>query len=335
MAILGQNGKVTLADHAKAMDPEGNIADVVELLSQTNELLPDMVWLEGNLPTGHQTTVRTGLPTAIWRKLYQGVPASKSTRARVTDTCGMLETRAEIDKDVVELNGNSAQFRMSEGYAFLEAMNQEMATAMFYGDADLDPEKITGLSPRYNDLTAENGQNILDAGGAGADNASVWLVVWGNNTIHGIYPKGSTAGLKHEDLGIGDAFDGDNNRYRAYMDHWQWKCGLTVRDWRYAVRIANIDVSDLQGQSGTQAASASTALIKLLVKARHLIPSEGMGKAVIYCNRTVRQMLDIAALEKSSSVLKISEAAGQFKTDFMGIPIRTVDALLNTEARVV
>lgn len=335
MAILGQNGKVTLADHAKAMDPEGNIADVVELLNQTNEMLTDMVWLEGNLPTGHQTTVRTGLPSAVWRKLYEGVPASKSSRAKITDVCGMLEARAEIDKDVIEINGNTPQFRLSEGYAFMEAMNETMQTAMIYGDASLDPEKITGLAPRYSDLSAENAQNILDAGGTSTDNTSIWLVVWGNNTIHGIYPKGSKAGLSHEDLGLGDAFDGSGNRYRAWMDHWQWKCGLTVRDWRYAVRIANIDVSDLRAQTGTQASTAATAIIKQLVMAKHLIPSAGMGKAVIYCNRTVRQMLDIAALDKSQNVLKIAEAAGQLQTDFMGTPIRTVDAILNTEARVV
>ena len=335
MAILGQDGKVTLADHAKAQDPDGNIADVVELLNQTNELLTDMVWLEGNLTTGHQTTVRTGLPTAIWRKLYKGVPSSKSARAKITDSCGMLETRAEIDKDVVELNGNTAQFRLSEGYSFLEAMNQAMMSAMLYNDADINPEQPTGLAPRYSDLTAENGQNILDEGGTSSDNTSIWLVVWGNNSVHGIYPKGSTAGLKHEDLGIGDAFDDAGDRYRAYMDHWQWKCGLTVRDWRYVVRIANVDVSDLRNQTGTQASTATTNIIDLLIKARHLIPNMGMGKPVIYANRTVRQMLDIAATKKDNYVLRITEAAGQFQTDFMGMPIRTVDAILNTESRVV
>lgn len=335
MAILGQDGKVTLADHAKAMDPSGNIADVVELLSQTNELLPDMVWIEGNTTTGHQTTVRTGLPTVVWRKLYKGVPASKSTRAKITDTCGMLNARAEVDEDVVDLNGNTPQFRMSEGYAFLEAMNQEMATGLFYHDQDLDPEKITGLATRYSDLSAENGANIIDAGGTSTDNTSIWLVVWGNNTVHGIFPKGTTAGIQHQDLGVIDADDEDGNKYRAYADLWKWKCGLSLRDWRYVVRIANVDVSDLRAQTGTQASTAATNIIDCMLKAQALIPAMGMGKAAIYCNRTVRQMLNVAATKKDSAVLSFTEAAGQFETSFMGIPIRTVDALLNTEARVV
>lgn len=337
MAILGQNGKVTLADYAKAMAPDGTIAEVIELLNQTNEILTDAVWLEGNLETGHQTTVRTGLPVAIWRKLYKGVPPSKSGRAKIIDTCGMLETRAEIDKDVAEINGNTASFRLSEAYANLESMNEQMAQTLFYGNAEVNPERFTGLTPRYNDLSAENAKNIIDAGGTGSDNTSVWLCVWGNNTLHGIFPKGSVAGMQHEDLGLGDAFDDSTPpaRYRAYMDHWQWKCGLTLRDWRYVVRIANIDVSDLNGQTGTQAPTAATALIKLLIRARHHVPSMGMGNMVIYANRTVRQMLDVAALDKSQNALSIVEAAGQFQTSFFGIPVRTVDQLLNTEARVV
>ena len=37
MATLGTLGKVTLLDIAKAMDPNGRIGDVAELLTQSNE----------------------------------------------------------------------------------------------------------------------------------------------------------------------------------------------------------------------------------------------------------------------------------------------------------
>lgn len=346
MATLpSTSGAVTLLDFAKSLDPNGNTATVVELLNQTNEILLDMQWIEGNLPTGHRTTVRTGLPTAIWRKLYQGVPASKSTRAQITDNCGMLETRSEVDKDLAILNGNTNEFRLSEAEAFIEAMNQTMATQLFYGDASTDPEAFTGMAPRYSDVTATNGQNIIDAAGSGSDNTSIWLIVWGKNTIHGIFPKGSKAGLQHENLGLIDAFDSSNNRYRAFADHWQWKCGLTVKDWRYAVRIGSIDVSDLQGLTGTQALTAATSVIKLMTRAMARIPSMGMGKACFYANRTIVEMLGVIALEKSSSAVKIEEAINQFgnvtagsagssNLKFLGVPIRTTDALLNTEAVV-
>jgi len=347
MATLGLNGKVTLLDWARSNDPEGKTATVIELLAQTNELLNDMTWIEGNLPTGHRTTIRTGLPVAVFRKLYKGVPPSKSIRAQVDDACGMLETRAEIDKDVVELNGNTASFRLSEAQAFLETMNQTMAQTLIYGDTAVDPEKFTGLVARYNTTNpaVPISQNVIDAGGTGADNTSMWLVVWGPQTVHGIFPKGSKAGLQHEDLGLIDAFDEDRNRYRAYADHWQWKCGLSVRDWRFVVRIANIDVSDLVAQTGTQANSAATSLVKLMIRALARIPAMGMGNAVFYANRTVKEFLSINALDRSQNALSIRESINQFgevgvgtvaKQDllFQGVPVRTVDQILSTEARV-
>lgn len=340
MALVGIAGVTlsvkspTLLDVAKSLDPDGKTATVVELLNQTNEILLDMPWIEGNLPTGHRTTVRTGLPTATWRQLYQGVDPSKSTRAQVDDTCGLLEARSEIDVDAANLNGNTADFRLSEGQAFLEAMNENMASTLFYGDVAVNPERFTGLSARYNLSTAGNGTNVMKAGGAGADNTSMWLVVWGPNTVHGIFPKGSMAGLSHQDLGEIDAFDANNKRFRAVADLWKWKPGLSLRDWRYAVRICNIDISDLQTSSATQASTAATNIIQQMIVAKHKIPSMGMGKAVFYANRTVRAYLDVQALNKSNTALSIREAAGQFETAFLGIPIRTCDQLLNTETVV-
>jgi len=346
MALLPKPGAVTLLDFAKSLDPDGKTSTVVELLNQTNEILTDMVWIEGNLPTGHRTTIRTGLPTAIWRQLYQGVPASKSVRAQVDDTVGMLETRAEVDKDIAEMNGNTTEFRLSEAQAFLEAMNQNFGLTLWYGNTAVNAERFTGFAPRYSSLSAGNAQNIIDGGGTGSNNASIYLIVWGKNTVTGIFPKGSKAGITHEDLGLIDAFDASNNRYRAYADHWQWKGGLSLRDWRYVVRICNINTTDLIAQTGTQAPTAATAIMKLMIRAMARIPAMGMGTPVFYANRTVKEYLAIAALDKSNAALSIQDAVNQFgqvapgsvnngTVKFFGVPVRTSDQLLNTEARVV
>lgn len=338
-------GAMTLFDIAQGMDPDGKVTRTINLLSQTSEILRDIPFVEGNLPTGHKTTILTGLPVPIWRRLYQGVPPSKATRATVTDSIGMLEARSEVDVEAYKLNGNSAAWRLAESMPFLEAMNQNMAETIIYGDASINPERFTGLAPRYSSLSAGNGGNIIDAGGTGSNNTSIWLVVWGENTVSGIYPKGSTAGLDHQDLGEYDAFDELNNRYRAYGDLWKWKAGLSLRDWRYVVRIANVNVADLIGQTGTQAQTAQTAIAKLMIRAQALIPNPGMGKAVFYANRTVKSLLQVAALDRSQNALSIRESANQFggvrpggvqqDLEFFGTPIRTVDRILNTEARIV
>lgn len=343
--LATKSGAVTLLDFAKSLDPEGRTAKVVELLSQSNEIITDMVWKEGNLATGHRTTVRTGIPQATWRQMYQGVPPVKTTRAAVTDTCGILEQRSEIDKEVAVLNGNTADFRLSEADGIIEGINQQFADAIIYGDTGTNPERIHGLAPRFNTIntaTAESAKNVISAGGSG-NCTSVWLVVWGENTVHGIFPKASMAGLQHQDLGEIDAFDASNNRYRAYSDLWQWKCGLTVRDWRYVVRIANISITDLLGQSGTQANTAATWLPKLMVKALARIPAMGKGTPAFYASRTVKEMLSVGALDKSQAVMSIQSAFDQYgkvspgfvaaggTTTVQGVPVRTVDKILETE----
>lgn len=341
-------GAVTLTDIAKSLDPNGSTSAVIELLSQNNDAIQDVLWKEGNLPTGHQTTVRTGLPNSTWRKMYKGTQPSKSTRAQIIDTVGILEQRSEIDKDVADLNGNTTSFRLSEGESHVEAMGQDFLEALFYNDTDVNPERFMGLTPRYNSLSASVGTsaNVIDAGGTGSDNTSLWLVVWGENTVTGIYPKGSMAGLQHQDLGEIDAFDESNLRYRAYADLWKWKCGLSVRDWRFAVRIANIKVADLIGQSGTQAITAATHIHKLMVDAMARIPNMGKGRPVFYGHRVITTALAKAALDRSQNVVTIEQAiqqhgqvtpgfAGAGTLKFLGVPIRTVDRLLRTEARVV
>ena len=338
MAALSTNA-LTLADWAKRIDPDGKVPTIAELLSQSNEILEDCVFMEGNLPTGHRSVIRTGLPTVYWRAINQGIPTSKSTTAQVDEACGMLEAYSEVDKDLAELNGNTGQFRLSEDTAFLEAMNQTQAQTLFYGNPGTDPKQFLGLATRYSSLSAGNAQNILSAGGSGSDNTSIYLVVWGENTVFCPFPKGSKAGLNHEDLGINTVWDSAGARYQAYRTHYQWKNGLVVKDWRYVVRIANIDVSDLIAQTGTQAASASTAIIKLMARALYRIPNMAMGRAAFYMNRTVHSGLALAAMDKSQYVLKIEQGLTQFGTpssylSFLGVPLRRVDQLLNTEAVV-
>jgi hypothetical protein len=330
MAVLGT--AFNLVDWAKRRDPDGKAAAVAELLAQTNSILDDMLWKEGNLPTGHRLTVRTGLPTSYWRLLNQGVQPSKSTTAQIDESCGMLEAYSVLDKDLVELNGDVASTRLTEASAHIEGMNQEMASTLFYGNVGLNPEEFNGLAVRYSSLSAANGQNIINASGAGSDNSSIWLVCWGENTVHGIFPKGSKAGLVRNDLGL-DVVDNAGGvagaKMMAYQEHFQWKCGLALKDWRYAVRIANIDISNLAAGSGAD-------LINLMIKAIHRIPSLKLGKPVFYMNRSCFQYLDIQRRDDviSGGGLVYNQVDGVLVPSFRGIPIKLVDALTETESVV-
>jgi hypothetical protein len=328
MATIGTTA-LTLIDWSKRLDPNGNTADLVELLNTTNPILTDAAVVEGNLPTGHRTTVRTGLPTPAWRMLNYGVQPSKSTTVQVDDTSGMLEAYSQVDKDLANLNGNTASFRLSEDRAFIEGMTQEMASTLWYGNTATDPKKFLGLSPRYASLSAANADNIIDAGGSSTDNTSIWLITWSDQTTHLIFPKGSRAGLQSRDLGENTLIDAAGGLYQGYRSHYKWDIGLTMRDWRYNVRICNIDVSNLIADS------SAANLTRQMIKATHLLPSDGMGRSVFYVNRTVSTYLDLQMMTATNVNLTLIQAAGAPVMSFRGIPIRRSDALLNTESRVV
>jgi hypothetical protein len=212
---------------------------------------------------------------------------------------------------------------------------------MFYGNPATDPRQYLGLSARYGTISgAGNAQNILDAGGTGSNNTSIWLVVWGENTVFCPFPKGSKAGLQHTDQGELTIYDPNSNPFQAFQTHYQWKNGLVVKDWRYVVRICNINVTDLATQATTQSSTAATQIINLMSRALDRVPYLSMGRPAFYMNRTVASMLRIAALNKSNTALAIESGLSQFGTptkwtSFMGVPLRRVDQLLNTEARVV
>lgn len=354
MAVIGP-AALTMADWAKRIDDDGKIAEIVNLLSQTNEILTDMLWVEGNLPTGHKTTVRTGLPQAYWRLLNMGVPTGKSTTAQITETCGHMETFSDVDEMLVELSGNDRALRLSEELAFIEGMNQQMASTIFYnnitgaagptGSISGGPVAFMGLTPRYPSVstaTAQTANNVIDAGGTGATNTSLWLVHWGPMSVHGIFPKGMKAGIQHIDLGKQQKLDGSSNVYYVWRSQYKWDAGLVVKDWRYAIRVCNIDVSTLSGGTPPN-------LINLMIRAIHRLPTQParagnvqttdapqltMGQAAFYCNRAISTWLDIQALNKQNVLLRIDEFDGKPVTTFRGIPIRTCDQILNTEARV-
>ena len=320
---------MTLIDLAKLKDPSGQIASIVELMSQTNEILDDMMWMEGNLDTGHRTTVRTGLPTPTWRLLNQGVTPTKGTTAQIDEQCGMLEAWSQIDTELANLGGNPGAVRLSQARAHIEAMGQELAQTVFYGSS-LAPNEFIGLAARYNLSTAGNGDNLILTGGTGStDNTSVYLIAWDSETVTGIVPKGSTAGLKHEDLGVetlNDAGGSAGALLRVYRDRFVWKAGIALKDWRYVVRLANIDVSELEE------ASSSPDLLRYMADAEMRLPSN-LGRRAFYMNRTVARNLrrQVTAAVSSGGGLTFENFAGKRVMMFGTTPVRIVDALTNTE----
>lgn len=331
MAVIG-NSFIDLADIAKRTDPDGNIDIIIEMLNQTNGVMDDAIAVECNDGARHQHTIRTGLPQVAWGALYQGIPQGKSTTKQVVDTTGFVEGMSSVDTRLLDMNKEPDKIRLSEAEPYIEAMSQEMATGVFYHNAATDAKKFTGLAPRFSSLSAPSGQQIIDAGGVGADNTSIWFVTWGDNQTQLLYPEGTQAGLSREDMGKQRVLDGNGNAYYVEEEVFRWHIGVAVRDWRYVCRIANIDVSNM--------GAGSVDLYSFMRKAYWKLQNRRVagGKIAIYCNRDVMEALDGLASNAGASDnfvrLTPMEIEGKEVQTYRGFPIRETDALINTEAQV-
>ena len=338
----------TLIDLARRTDPDGDAADVAELLSQANEIYDDLVWKEGNTNTGHIYTVRTSIPTGWWRYIGQGVPTSKSTTAQGRINCGMLEDQFTLDRKILEMAEDQNKFRYEEDNAHLEGMSQTIAQTFFYGSNLANPAQFTGLSAFYNTVTtanAANAVNVFNGGGSGSNNASIWLVGWSPRSIYGVFPKGSAAGLKLEPLDYTQlAYDSVGNPYRAAVTWFKQEAGLCVEDWRWGSRLANLDVTSA-GLGGVNPfdifANGLTKMVLRMPKMARGVSGvtetdakSEMGMVVrpaIYANRTVRGFMDIQAIRDKNVLIGPKDYAGNPVDSFRSVPIRVNDVLTSTE----
>lgn len=333
----------TLFDITKRTDPDGGISALGELLDQSNPILKDMLWKEGNLDIGERVSMRTSLPTTSLRRLNEGVASSKSTSAQVDESCSIFEAWHEVDKDVADLNGNSAAYRVSEARAHIESMNQKFANILIYGKQAEDEREFDGFATRYNSLSGAAAENTLSVDSSASTNiSSIYLIGWGFNTCYGIYPKGSKAGLVHEDLGLVTVQTSTtlgDTRMRAYQDRFQWKAGLALKDWRFCVRICNIDVDEQYAGSGDK------DITHYMIKALHRIPMPGLANLVWYMNRNAAQDLDIRQRAFATGLANVTGAFAQASAggsmegsgpvlSFRGIPVRVCDAISNSESLV-
>ena len=343
MATLGSDF-LGIIEMLKQTDPDGSASTIIELLMQNNGILDDAIAVTCNNGTSHCHTVRTGLPDTTWGKIYQGIPQSKSSTQQVEDTTGFLEGLSTVDQRLLDLYPkNQAQVRMNEGMSFIEAMNNEMASGMFYSDTATTPEQFKGLAARYDTLGGSaQGNNIIDGGGTGSDNTSMWFVTWGEQYTHLLYPEGSKAGVEREDKGSQRVLDSSSNPYYVQEELYRWHMGMAVKDWRFNVRIANLDISNVIAGSVDLYGFMRKAYWQGKFSGRRRVKSGGVVAPVatsIYANSDIMEGLDALATNAGASDnfvrLKHTEIEGKEVLTYRGIPIREVEALVNTEARVV
>lgn len=342
MATLSQS-TLSMIDQYKQVDGKGRLIDVIEVMNNTSQnIMDDWVWMQCNSGLQHTRSIRTGLPSVAWGMLYSGIAQSKSTKQTVQDTTGFVEALSSVDKRQLDLYaGNEVAIRSAEGRAFIEAMSQELVTALFYHNSDTDPKKPKGLGARFGvKATSGAGNQIVDAGGTGSDNTSIWFVEWGYDGLSVIYPEGTTAGISRENKGEQRVLDGSGNPYYVEEELFRCHAGFSLGDWQRIARIANVDVSDMRSGSVKLYDFMRSAYYKLKSRRTSKVADQtNPGRVAIYCNRDVLEALDRLATNQGTTdnftSLKWGEIEGKEVLTYRGIPLRETDAILNTEARVV
>lgn len=338
MAALGTE-LLTLADVAKSKDKQ--IGKVAEVLMEENPMLEDIPYYEMNEGTKHVEEIRSGLPDVYYRKANQAIPAGKTTTEERTYTAAHFESKSQIDQAVAKRGGEDrvAYNRWNQAEGHIQAMGLEHADLTIYGSPANDYRKVAGFADIYSALSgSEASAQVIDGGGSQSDNTSVYLVFWGERSIFGVYPKGTQMGLKRTDRNKGGELtqiygtdeNGNPGHYWGYEEQFEIDHGLVVKDYRQAVRICNLDISNLQ--SGTGAAD----LIDLMISGCYKIHSTTNGNGVWYVNRTIEAFLHKQALTKvgAGAGLTFENFEGRRILTFLGFPVKRSDALLNSEAAV-
>ena len=331
---------VTLADVAKNKNKE--IGQVAEVLVESNPMLEDIGYKEMNEGTTHKESIRSALPAVYYRKANQPIPASKTGIEERSFTATRFDSKSQLDKIVAERGGkeNVGYNRWNEAQAHLQAHANELGSLLIYGSPVASNMKTAGLFDIYSTVSAseETSKQIIDAGGTGSDNCSILKVHWGEQSLFGVYPKGTKSGISRMDHSTGGKLvqipgldeNGNSGNLWGYEEEFVTEHGLVVKDYRQAARIANIDVSDLKTGSAAD-------LIDLMISANFCIDSLNNGKGCWYVNRTIAAFLYKQARTGVSAGggLNFANFDGKEVLTFMGDPVRVTDSLLTSEARVV
>ena len=337
----------TLVDVATRTDPEGDIPEIAEMLSQCNDYTDDAPYMEANEKTGHEFVFRTSIPAGSWRQYNQGTPYSKSTTAKARVGMGMLTDFSQVDRALLRHSGQGEKFRRSEDFAFLEGMGQTIAQTLIYGNTANTPAEFMGLATFYNTISgAQNGLNILNGGGTDTSNTSLWYIGWSPESFFLIYPRGEKAGLVVEDRGdVVPAYDNIGNPFLAWTTYFEQAVGLVPKDWRYGARIANIDTTNagLAGPNALDIFATMAETVLLFPKTTKAVsgvtktdaPDDQFGtRRIWYCNRTLLHWMYVQAMRDRNVLLRLEDYAGIVTDNFRGDPIKLIDQILNTEATI-
>jgi len=333
---------ITFRDINSGRLPDGMLdKDVVELIAKENPALDDVVWKECSKGREDITTIRTGIPEAVFRAYYEGVQGSKGSKRQVANTCGTISTAVEFDARLYDDSKDKTAFLMDEVEQHAEAIGQGAATALFYGDVKSNPKGFNGFAKTYC-ATAKAASDTDEAAyyvlnGSRASNGStamlrsLFMIGWGKKSAHGIYPEGTSMGLQRGKLEFTYVADPDDSskKLRIGIQELNMNVGLNIRDFRYCGRIANIEAD-----AAISVTSGMPDYVELLTRLSCRVKQEGVNARLYMC-RAVWEAYCAAFYRKTAgNAVKFADLGQRLPASLMGIGVGICDALNVNETTV-
>lgn len=320
MAVFDMTDALTLLELANRSNGK-NLLPIANVLSEENRILEDMPWVMSNKQTSHIITRAQYEPPGSWSQINRGVPSEAGRTIQVEEYMGSLESYSNVDDRLIRLAENKRRARSDEDMLHVRGMYKNFVENIVYGALADEARSFDGLATRRDSI----GTNCYDNGGSGSDLTSLWIVQWGRQRVHGIYPKGSSGGIRMEDLGLRTKEVSGEGEYQVWKTHFEVTGGIAVHDERSLKRIANIETS------------GSTDIFDhdLLIQALIDLPDSGQG-AVIYVNKTLMAQMVSNAVNKTNVQYTMDQPYGNKPplVRFMGYPVKLVEQIVDTEDAV-
>lgn len=334
MAELANN-KLSLIEMVKRTAPDGSVAQIVDTLKDVKQTFQYLPFVESNMELAHRFTQTVSEPSGAWTGINEFTPVSKGTTQEKVVNLAILDDYSEVDRKLVELQGNPEQFRNAEDKLHIRGLGKEFMTKFFYGNSGNNAGEFDGLHINYPKVEAGT---VWDGGGS-TGLTSIWVIQFGEDGLSMLNPKGrgmsagsaADFGIKSEDLGLvqvdGTAKNGKPGVKQVYRTYFSITTGLMIKNTRCVKRIANIPTGTLK------TVIANSEIDNMLIEALNELPD--MGNGYIILNRKMKTALDIYAKDKSNVNWHHETYAGKRVLMFQDSPIIMDDAIINAEPELV
>lgn len=336
----------TIHDSVSLQDPSGkHVKNIINLLSQMTPVYKDGKYTVASHGDYHKNTYTVGRSTPGRSAANQGYDQAVSTYAADRDTIGNISSLVTTDKRTVGPYQSLAQIRAQRVKDAIEEIAKQFETDFFYGDISDDPLEFNGLATRYNALPNSSSalsNLVVDAGGVSGDLTSIYLVTWGDSQCNLIHRPDQPAGVMREDKGDQRVLDSNSKPYYAAEEVLNLSCGLTLGDYTFSGRVANIDVGFAQA-GDVDIYKYLQELVFERTKGHYNddlndANPQATGRQVLYMNRKIFSALVTLGRNAGTSDqyvrLTPKEIQGRTYESYMNIPIKVTDGIVNTESAV-